>query len=202
MGGSIEDLWCFNEEAVARAIYECPLPVVSAVGHETDFTLSDFAADLRAPTPSAAAELVVRDAAEVRMAVDGYVMRLSQRMLAQVDELTARVRYVQSGLKPGRFLEHLSMREQDVDEMTMRLNHALMMGLSNRETVFERLKNRLEAMNPRAVLDRGYVLMTRKRDGRLVTGIDMVETGELVYAELARGSVIARVEELRYGNER
>jgi exodeoxyribonuclease VII large subunit len=194
-GGSIEDLWCFNEEIVARAIAGSRIPVISAVGHETDFTLADFAADLRAPTPSAAAELAVRDSAEVKQYLEGCRMRLKQGILARVDDLAARVESVRKGLGPERFMQQIAFRSQRVDELTLRLRSEYCLSLSSRETALEKLKSRLLAMNPAAVLTRGYAIVYRDRDGRIVTGSGMVDTGEKIRVALAEGALRARVEE-------
>ena len=193
-GGSIEDLWCFNEEAVARVIAGSRLPVVSAVGHEIDFTIADFAADRRAPTPSAAAEIVVRDSTDVKQEIVNSVTRLKQGVLARVEDLTARVESVRRGLIPERFLERLSMKSQAIDELTIRIKGALTLGLSQRETVLERLKSTIAAMNPRAVLERGFSITYRKRDNRVLTDRSMVTAGDGISVELARGSLDAIVE--------
>ena len=194
-GGSIEDLWCFNEEIVARAIAASRIPVVSAVGHEIDFTIADFAADVRAPTPSAAAEIVVRDMAEVKQDISDLVFRLRQGVLSKVEDMSARVEYIKRGLSPDRFIEMLAMRSQMIDELTIRMKGALTLSLSQRETVLERLRSTIAAMNPRAVLGRGYSIVYRKRDNRVVTDAAMVEAGEGITAELARGRLDAEVKE-------
>ena len=194
-GGSIEDLWCFNEEPVARAIAASRIPVVSAVGHETDFTLADFAADLRAPTPSAAGELVVTDVAGLRDSIGGYRDRLRRIMLTRVDELANRVDMVKRGLASDRFLRTLMMRGQAVDEMSIRMKAAFLELLAGREKAFERLRGKLLAMNPRSVLERGYSIVFRESDGRVVTDGDMVKEGDVVRVEPAKGSFNARVVE-------
>ncbi|MHB9029473.1 MAG: exodeoxyribonuclease VII large subunit [Candidatus Latescibacterota bacterium] len=194
-GGSIEDLWCFNEEAVARAVAGSRIPVISAVGHETDFTLADFAADLRAPTPSAAAELAVRDSTELMQYLERCRMRLKQGMLARVDDLSARVESVRKGFSFERFMPQIAFRSQRVDELTLRLKSGCSLLLSSRETVFEKLKGRLLAMNPASVLTRGYAIVYRDRDDRIVTGSEMVDIGEGIRVALAEGMLRARVEE-------
>jgi len=194
-GGSIEDLWCFNEEIVARAIAESDLPVVSAVGHEVDFTIADFAADLRAPTPSAAAELVVRDSAEVKQEIAAMVVRLRGTMIARVEDLDVRIGAVRRGLSHERFLNGLAMKGQEVDELGIRMKGVLMLGLSQRETGLERLRGTIVAMNPRAVLDRGYSIVYRDSDNRVVTEHSMVDGGDGITVEFARGRAQAIIEE-------
>jgi len=194
-GGSIEDLWCFNEEVTARAIAASGIPVISAVGHETDFTLADLAADLRAPTPSAAAELAVRDSAELRDAVSRYRAVLKNAVLGKMDELTGRVEMVTRSLSPGRFLQFLMLKSQGVDELTMRLRNGIAVRLSEHEKSLERLDAKLAALNPRTVLERGYAIVYRESDNRIVTDGADVAAGDRVRAELARGGFSARVEE-------
>ena len=192
-GGSIEDLWCFNEEIVARAIAGSRIPVISAVGHETDVTLADFAADLRAPTPSAAAELVVRDASEVRQEIEGYRLRLKQGIFSRIEDFALRVESVRKAFSPERFLQNLMLRSQRVDELAMRLRNGCLLAVSARETELERLKSRLLAMNPSSVLNRGYAIVYREADGRIVVDRAMVDTGDGIRVRLARGGIRAMV---------
>jgi len=196
-GGSVEDLWCFNEEITARAIASSRTPVISAVGHETDFTLSDFAADLRAPTPSAAAELAVRDSGEVREILEGYRSALRKYVLAKVDELSLRVETVRKGLSPDWFLRHLMLKGQAVDELTLRITSACSAAVSEREKIVERLGGKLTAMNPKSVLSRGYSIVYRERDRRVVTDSGMVARDDRVSVELSRGGFDATVTECK-----
>ena len=194
-GGSIEDLWCFNEEVVARAIAGSRIPVVSAVGHEIDFTLADFAADVRAPTPSAAAEIVVRDSSELKLEIRRCLVRLQQGMLTKVDDIAARIDRIRKGLSPARFLEGIALRGQEVDELAIRMKGALILILSRRETVLERLKGTLIAMNPRAVLDRGFSIVYRCIDNQIITDSSMVSGGDGITVEVARGKFGATVDD-------
>jgi len=194
-GGSIEDLWCFNEETTARAIAGSRIPVISAVGHETDFTLADFAADLRAPTPSAAAELAVPDMAEIREMVSGCGARLRRLVLGKLDDLAARVASVRKGLSPDWFLQGLMVRSQAVDELGIRMRSGLAGTLADREKTLERLAGKLTALDPKGVLSRGYAIVTRESDGRIVTDPGSVSAGDGVGIEVARGTFRAEVTE-------
>jgi exodeoxyribonuclease VII large subunit len=192
-GGSIEDLWCFNDESVARAIALSRIPVISAVGHETDITLADFASDLRAPTPSAAAEMVVRDVNEVKEEIMGYVTIMRQRIIANISELTGRVDRVQRDLSSQRFIQFILMKNQVVDEYSLRLRNACNIVLSEREKDYERLQSKLVTLNPRAVLVRGYSIVYREPDRCVVTDSALLEKEYTVSVELARGSFRGKV---------
>ena len=145
-GGSLEDLWCFNEEAVARAVAACVTPIVSAVGHETDVSISDFVADVRAPTPSAAAELLAPDSSGIRQRLDGLQRRLLLRMQnrlshdrLRLDSLTRRLRH------PG---ERLRQQAQRLDDLDMRLRRAFLLSLNQRRERLARAETRLAAQHP------------------------------------------------------
>jgi len=145
-GGSLEDLWCFNEEAVARAVAACVTPIVSAVGHETDVSISDFVADVRAPTPSAAAELLAPDSSGIRQRLDGLQRRLLLRMQnrlshdrLRLDSLTRRLRH------PG---ERLRQQAQRLDDLDMRLRRAFLLSLNKRRERLARAETRLAAQHP------------------------------------------------------
>ena len=194
-GGSIEDLWCFNEEPVARALASSDIPVISAVGHETDVTLADFAADLRAPTPSAAAELAVRDSLELRQTVEASRAFLRRTVLARIDDLSTRTAAVRRAFEPERFVRNLMMRGQRIDDLSARLRNAVLLAVSKRGTAFEALASRLLAMNPESVLARGYAIVAREDDGRIVTDETMVAPGDDVSIRLAKGGLRAEVRE-------
>ena len=190
-GGSLEDLWAFNEEAVARAIFACPVPVVSAVGHETDHTIADLVADLRAPTPSAAAELVVPDRTELI----AFAIAAAQGMDATMSRLLT------AGIEGTHQLERrLHNSLPDLDVLRMRLDDRLrsarqmlahMLSL-NGERV-ESLNLRLEALSPRDTLRRGYAIVQRNDDGSVISKHVQAEAGDAIDITLTSGSLQAQV---------
>jgi exodeoxyribonuclease VII large subunit len=156
-GGSIEDLWPFNEEVVARAIYHSRIPVISAVGHEVDFTIADFVADLRAPTPSAAAELVVKSKTELAAGLDALSHRLKQGMRHCLADYRGRVQlFTRSLTDPSMLLDHLAQR---IDDLSGRLNHVWRGELKLRGDRLAYLKNRLRLSNPALRVERERELL-------------------------------------------
>ena len=224
-GGSLEDLWAFNEEPVARAIARSRLPVISAIGHETDVTIADFVADLRAPTPSAAAEVVVATKAEFEELLDQYARHLVRALRQRALELRARLTaagqsYVfreprnLAGLYRRRLEEwHLRARhelqsalqevQQRLDELSLRLGHGLARRREGLAQHMARLAAQMRALGPQAVLDRGYSI-TQRTDGSVLRSAADVRVGERVTTRLAAGSVESEViekQEVRHGGE-
>ncbi len=173
-GGSVEDLWAFNDERVARAIAASRLPVVSAVGHEVDFTITDGVADLRAPTPSAAGEMVVPDGAALARQLDDLSSRLHRAGHGQVQAASAR-------------LESVAERLSEV--MAARLDRA--------SAVLLAVEGRLAALNPRAVLGRGYAIVRDAVSGRVRARAAEVQVGDLLYIALTDGTIVAGVTDVQ-----
>mgnify|MGYP001273946754 FL=1 len=194
-GGSLEDLWAFNDEGLARAIRACPVPVVSAVGHETDFTIADFAADLRAPTPSAAAELVVPSRSELQGVVDGLRIRLATAARRAVERKRVRLRSLAERpvlqLPQGRLLQD----RQRLDDLARRLEYVGGSLLAARRRELGALAGRLEALSPLAVLARGYAI-ARTMEGQVVKEAAQVQPGDRINLLLHKGSLRCQVEEI------
>ncbi len=195
-GGSLEDLWAFNEEVVARAIFESSIPVVSAVGHEIDFTISDLVADVRAPTPSGAAEVVVRDRGEVQKQLSAVARRLlvatKTRFLTWHRELDrTRSRY---GF--ARVLDTVMQRMQRVDELSKRMSTCMEKLLPERKQMLESVAGRLRALDPQEVLRRGYAVCREERTGSILREAHQVTVSQRVNVELYRGSLSCSVEEV------
>ncbi len=186
-GGSMEDLQPFNEESVVRAISTSKIPVISAVGHETDWTLADLVADLRAPTPSAAAELVIAEKRQLLFSLERLARRLDRALSYLLGNLRGRVeRALRSATihDPRRLLWQ---SRQQCDELTSRLHRRAGIRLNFARQQAESLRRRLEGVNPAAVLARGYSFTSRVSDGKIVTSASMLEVGEAVRVRLKQG---------------
>jgi exodeoxyribonuclease VII large subunit len=187
-GGSLEELWAFNDEKVARAIAGFPKPVIAAVGHETDFTIADFVADLRAPTPSAAAELAVPD--------EGLLTRnlavLQQRLVSVVQRKLQNERRVLQKISSSRVLLQpqaaVEERRQDLDLLTERLTRQFHHDLQRKRERFDSLIGALNTLSPLATLHRGYAI-AQKSDGTVLKASGQVEVGESLQLRLASGSL-------------
>ena len=190
-GGSMEDLWAFNEEPVVRAIAACPVPLISAVGHETDFTLADFAADVRAATPSQAAELAVPDRSEVMRQVENLTGQLTR----QVQRELALRRQRLEGLLNSRVMREpqsmLAERRQRLDFLLAGLQRTAKVELQSKQHKLSLILNRLAAINPAAVLGRGYGIVTKQ--DKLVSSIQTVEIDDELQLTFTDGHVQAKV---------
>lgn len=195
-GGSIEDLWAFNDERVARAIFASEIPVISAVGHEPDVTIADFVADLRAATPSNGAELAVPDQAEIRERLAATMARSRQAMIRQLDLLGGRL----DDLKRRRVLEspaaYFDQKRQETDRLSQRLFAAGERSLHQKRQSFIRLCAALDAMSPLKVLSRGFSVV-QDEAGHIVSDASAVKAGQLLAVTMARGVVDCRVENIR-----
>jgi exodeoxyribonuclease VII large subunit len=191
-GGSLEDLWPFNEEPVARAIAASELPVISAVGHERDVTISDLVADLRVATPSAAAELVVRAKAELAEAVETRVRRMQSALKLRLATMRRRLERAAGHPILREPLGVVRRYQQRVDELGVRLGNAQSRVLALRHAQLDRSIDRLRALNPKAVLDRGYSILFDDT-GRAVRDAAEAAPGTDLRAVLARGELDVNV---------
>jgi exodeoxyribonuclease VII large subunit len=187
-GGSLEELWAFNTELVARSIYESDIPVISAVGHETDFTIADFVADARAATPSAAAEMAVPDKREM----ERHIQALNSRLYSALREKAAGYRQRLKACLAGRVFTRpadviCGTRQQSLDF----LNHRLNQGMTNMTVGGEKrlavLAGQLQALSPLATLARGYSICTTPDGKHVINDAGSVETGEKLAVRLHRG---------------
>lgn len=192
-GGSMEDLWAFNDERVARAIYASDIPVISAVGHEPDVTIADFVADVRAATPSNGAEIAVPDQSDVRTLLLSLEKRLEQSERKKLEALSARFRDLSARPvmeSPTAFLQN---RRMDVDRFSDRLNAAEKHLLLGKRQEYVRLVSSLEAMSPLRVLTRGFSVTT-DQTGTIIRNANAVAPGDSVHIRLEHGALDCRVE--------
>ncbi|MBU1320046.1 MAG: exodeoxyribonuclease VII large subunit [candidate division Zixibacteria bacterium] len=192
-GGSLEDLWAFNEEVVARAIFESEIPIISAVGHEIDFTISDFVADLRAPTPSAAAELAVPDSREIAGRIAGLGDQLHMAILKTLDSMRHRLKSAGTSYLLRRPEELLRGPAQTVDELYSRLVKAANLKIERYQNRLKIADEKLAALSPREVLRRGYAVCRTVPDMGVVRSIDQVKIGGEIRVELAEGAILGEV---------
>jgi len=191
-GGSLEDLWAFNEEPVARAIYASKIPIISAVGHETDYTISDFVADLRAPTPSAAAEMVVKSEESFRESISSLESSLIKSIQQQIDLTRASLREFTRLLgDPRRLLEQYVQR---VDELTGRLATGLQHHVRRDRALLTALTAGLDHLNPLGILSRGYSVTRKLPEGVILKDASNVRPGDLLNTKLHNGEIVSRVE--------
>lgn len=199
-GGSMEDLWAFNEESVVRAVAASELPVISAVGHETDFTLCDFAADLRAPTPSAAAEMAVPDSGELLAGIRSFRLRMNRAMEAKInssrerlDILTAK-RAMQD---PG---ELIALHRDRLDDLLSRLISTEQCRVNEEKIRLSTFSGKLDSLSPLAVLSRGYAIVYGE-NGRAVPKAEQIRAGEAVRVRMKDGELHCTVNQTVLMNE-
>lgn len=213
-GGSLEDLWCFNEEVVARAIVRSQIPIISAVGHEIDFTISDFVADMRAPTPSAAAELMVgqkvafeetlqqismrlvralrQHAQEVRsrllVASGSYVFREPRNLVRQFSQ---RIDSIRAGMSRALEASGQELRER-LNRSSLRMSHGMVLRTAGLQQDLRRFSSQLKALSPLGVLDRGFSI-TRLKSGAIVRNAADASAGDILQTQVARGMLESKV---------
>jgi exodeoxyribonuclease VII large subunit len=194
-GGSMEDLWCFNDERVVRAVAASRLPVVSGVGHETDTTLTDFAADVRAPTPSAAAEMVTPDVAELRVQLRQAQRQLRESAIYALDARQYEVNHLTQTLQRLSPQVRVNGLRQRLDDFDKRLAQSARDGLRVRQAGLKTAQVALRAVDPRAILAKGYAIITLSDGTRRVTAVKDAPPGTAITIQLADGDLYARVED-------
>ncbi len=192
-GGSLEDLWPFNEEIVARAIYDSELPIISAVGHETDFTIADFVADLRAPTPSAAAELAVANIEDVRETLKLYNNRYKVALKKKIELM--RLSYEKCMARPAYKNPTQKINEQYmvIDMKVKALQNSMMLKLKEAKTSFVKETAKLDSLSPLKTLTRGYSIVT-EQDGKIIKSVNDLNSGEKVNLRLSDGQKTATID--------
>lgn len=190
-GGSYEDLWAFNEEIVTRAIYGSNIPIISAVGHEIDFTISDFVSDLRAPTPSAAAELAVPDARELKENILYLKKRLNDIIISKIEISRERINYIKNSYAFNRPQDILKQYALQVDDLNNKLVKSISNLIIRYREYCNQLKLRLNNLNPIKVLERGYSISYI--DSKIIENIDQVNLQSEMRTEIASGTILSTI---------
>ncbi len=190
-GGSVEDLWAFNEESVARAVFKSEIPIVSAVGHETDFTICDFVADLRAPTPSAAAELCVPDAFEEKSYIYSFSMRCRRAMENTIKSQRAMLEQTvkSAGLRNPLYI--IETNRLTLDKLSGMIDNAISMKMAKCRADIARLSGKADALSPLKVLSRGYSIA--EKDGNAVASVNELSDGDNIFIRFADGKASCTV---------
>jgi exodeoxyribonuclease VII large subunit len=194
-GGSIEDLWPFNEEIVAQAIFESKIPIISAVGHEIDFTISDFVADLRAPTPSAAAELVVKNKEEVNRYASDLVSRLLRSMDRMIDQRKQSLSFYTFENLIRKMNAILTEKSMMLDDATKSLSVSIENIAIKTKGRFENLVGKLNTLSPLSTLSRGYAIVIKLPENQPVFSIEDVEKGDSIRTRFKDGALLSTVNE-------
>lgn len=194
-GGSIEDLWAFNEEITARAIYESEIPVISAVGHEIDFTVADFTADLRAPTPSAAAELAVPSSEEILKQLKNTNIRLKNALKSKLSETEGQLSYLKKLLSPQRFQDKLDSLVVMLDSVSLRAFRAEEKMLENKTKSLAVLSAKLDSLSPLSVLGRGYAVVTDDEE-KVISSTSGLKESMKINLKFSDGNALAKVEKI------
>jgi len=192
-GGSIEELWAFNEESVARAIFASEIPVISAVGHETDFTISDFVADRRAATPSEAAELVVPDKRQIEKNLSTLELQLRQNIYKMIEQQRRRLESIEKNVLFRKPTERINQYRQMVDELKRTLIAEVMHRVQLHKKGLQALTGKLDALSPRAILERGYSICLKEQ--KVVRSVMDITTGDMLRILFRDGEAISEVKE-------
>ena len=192
-GGSIEDLWAFNEREVAQAIFDCPVPIISAVGHETDTTIADFAADLRAPTPSAAAELAVCEFSRLEEKMEEYATALYRGMMGRCDRYRRRAEMLGALLRGGSPAGRLKQNRMYLMRLEERLQASMRRQLDGKRHILALYTEKLRGLSPLDKLSQGFSWVTDEH-GRGIRDVDQTREGQLLVIHMKNGIVHAKVE--------
>ena len=193
-GGSIEDLWAFNEEIVARAIIASKIPTITGVGHETDTTIADFVSDLRAPTPTGAAELVTSHTIELIKTMQAYKNQLNKMMASVIRELIQKVDYLEKRLISPR--QQIQRQKEQINQYIQRINQSMKNAMIQYRLNIDKLKLNLDHLSPHAVLSRGYSIITNV-DGQIVNNINQLKLDDKIHIQLNHGQADANISDLK-----
>ncbi|OGT44572.1 MAG: exodeoxyribonuclease VII large subunit [Gammaproteobacteria bacterium RIFCSPHIGHO2_12_FULL_38_11] len=198
-GGSIEDLWPFNEAMVAYAIFESAIPIITGIGHQTDFTIADFVADFRAPTPSSAAEHTTPDCTELLEQLNHFYQRLFQLISSQLKAYKTHLAHLQKRLKhPG---EKIRLQAQQLDQLENNLRRIMQFYLQKTQEKVAHCAHMLETLSPLKILQRGYSITRHKLSNKVITRYDEVVTGDSIVTRLADGEIESIILGKRHGKQ-
>ena len=193
-GGSIEDLWAFNEEIVARAIVASKIPTITGVGHETDTTIADFVSDLRAPTPTGAAELVTSHTVELVKTIQVYKNQLNKVMAGVIRELMQKIDYLEKRLISPR--QQIQRQKEQIHQYIQRINQSMKNAMILYRLKIDKLKLNFDHLNPHAVLSRGYSIITNV-DGQIVNNVNRLKLDDKIRIQLNHGQADANISDLK-----
>ena len=193
-GGSIEDLWAFNEEIVARAIVASKIPTITGVGHETDTTIADFVSDLRAPTPTGAAELVTSHTVELVKTIQVYKNQLNKVMAGVIRELMQKIDYLEKRLISPR--QQIQRQKEQIHQYIQRINQSMKNAMILYRLKIDKLKLNLDHLSPHAVLSRGYSIITNV-DGQIVNNVNQLKLDDKIRIQLNHGQADANISDLK-----
>lgn len=193
-GGSLEELWAFNEEILARSIYNSKIPIVSAVGHETDFTISDFVADLRSPTPSAAAEMTIPDKSSLINNISLLKSKLIRAIKRNLELKMERIDSVSGRLKYQGPENKINQYYQYIDEFSARLNSRIKHQVELYEERVKKDSQRLDSLSPRAVIERGYSICRKIPGKEIIKRLEQIEVGTRIEVIISDGKILSKVE--------
>ena len=193
-GGSIEDLWAFNEEIVARAIATSKIPTITGVGHETDTTIADFVSDLRAPTPSGAAELVTSYTVELIKTIQVYKNQLNKLMASLIRELIQKIDYLEKRLISPR--QQIQRQKEQIYQYIQRINQSMKSLIIQYHLHIDKLKLNLDHLSPHAILSRGYSIVT-DADGQIVNNVTQLKLDDKIHIQLNHGQADANISDLK-----
>lgn len=199
-GGSIEELWSFNEECVARAIYNSKTPIISAVGHETDFTVADFVADLRAPTPSAAAELCVPNKSDLIYKLNACSISLGRLAVSNIKNTKDRLKHLENMLYSLSPLYEINQRKQYIDSINSKIMSLIKFKIDINKEILKKCSTNLEILNPLAIINRGYSVTYYSGTKKVVDDIKSVKTGDNIEILVRNGFLRCIVEGISEGD--
>ncbi len=196
-GGSLEDLWCFNEEIVARAIFKSKVPIISSIGHETDFTISDFVADCRTPTPSTAAEIAVPDKKELLSNINHLRDKLILKTKRTIDSKKKCLDYIMDRRIFTHPFDFLNQYFQQIDDIISRLGNAISNILKLKKKSLETISAKLHSLNPKAVLSRGYGIIMKKN--KIIKTVSNIKINDIINIIIQKGEIKSKVMEVKNG---